>query len=276
LRLMNLGDFRRKKTAAYYSWFYFGGPRDTVLVQGFDPHGRLAGQMGLQFRELSDIRAGMIVDMVVAPEFRGQGTFREMEAEAARFALARGASALTSFTNAMGEKALLRLGSWSLGARITTLEWTGRVPEPPSPVGAGYSPRWLSFSRLDTDDDWRFRRHPEYTYRHWTEGTGAMWTKDFTDPATGLTFTDLVSVGGAEPTPPELLSTAVQALRDGGASVLTAWAMAGVPDAATLTKLGFRPGDQQRSLCVRWLTREAESKFQGVNWALRQADTEVF
>lgn len=276
LRLMNLGDFRRKKTAAYYSWFYFAGPRKTLLLQAFDPVGRLAGQMGLQLRELSGMTAGMIVDMVVAPEFRGQSVFREMEAEAARIALANGASALTSFTNPMGEKALLRLGSWRLGAQITTLEWTGSAPEPPAPYRPAQTQQWLSFPRLAGEDGWRFRQHPEYRYRHWTEGGDDLWTKDFTDQTTGRTFTDLVSVGGAEPTPPELLSAIVRTLKDGGASVLTAWALPGVPDAAALAQLGFRPGGQQRSLCVRWLTPEAESRFQEVDWAVCQADTEVF
>ena len=276
LGLMNLGDFRRKKTAAYFSWFYFAGLRETFLLQAFDPDGRLAGQMGLQFRELSGIRAGMVVDMVVTPAFRGQGAFLEMEAEAARIAMARGAAALTSFTNPMGEKALLRLGYWRRGAQITTLEWPWNAPEPPAPGSPAPSPQLLSFSRLDSDDEWRFRQHPEYKYRHWTEGRGALWTKDFTDQTTGRTFTDLVSVGGGEPTPPDLLSAAVRALRDSGDSVLTAWALPGVPDAAALWELGFRPGGQQRTLCVRWLTPEAESRFQGVNWALCQADTEVF
>lgn len=275
LRLMNLGDFRRKKTAAYFSWFYFSAPRETLLLQAVDPGGRLAGQMGLQFRELDGLKAGMIVDMVVAPEFRGQSAFREMEAEAARIALAKGASALTSFTNPMGEKALLRLGSWRLGAQITTLEWTGSAARPPASGSPAPGPHLLGFSRLD-DDEWRFRQHPEYTYRHWTEGRGTLWTKDFKDQTTGRTFTDLVSVGGVELTPLALLGAAVQNLREGGASVLTAWALPGVPDAAALSQLGFRPGDQQRSLCVRWLTPEAESRFEGANWALCQADTEVF
>jgi len=273
---MNLGDFRRKKTAAYFSWFYFDGPRETLLLQAFEPGGRLAGQMGLQLRELSAIRAGMIVDMVVAPEFRGQSAFREMEAEAARIALAKGASALTSFTNPMGEKALVRLGSWRLAAQITTLEWTGSTAEQPAPCSPAQSPDRLSFPRLDSEDDWRFRQHPEYKYRHWTEGRGSLWTKDFKDQTTGRTFTDLVSVGGVEPTPPALLGDAVQDLRACGASVLTAWALPGVPDASALSQLGFRPGDQQRSLCVRWLTPGAESRFQEANWALCQADTEVF
>jgi GNAT superfamily N-acetyltransferase len=273
---MNLGDFRRKKTAAYFSWFYFDGPRETMLLQAFEPGGRLAGQMGLQFRELDGLKAGMIVDMVVAPEFRGQSSFREMEAEAARVALTKGASALTSFTNPMGEKALLRLGSWRLGAQIATLEWTGTTPEPPAPYSPAQPPKWLSFPRLDSEEDWRFRQHPEYKYRHWAEAEGALWTKDFTDQTTGRTFTDLVSVGGGEPTPPQLLSAVVRALKDAGASVLTAWALPGVPDALALAQFGFRPGDQRRSLCVRWLTPEAESRCDGLAWALCQADTEVF
>lgn len=276
LRLMNLGDFRRKKTAAYFSWFYFDGPRETLLLQAFDSAGRLAGQMGLQFRQLGGHRAGMIVDMVVAPEFRGLGAFRDMEAAAARTAVAGGATALTSFTNPMGEKALVRLGSWRLGAQITTLEWTANAPAPAVPDSLPDTSSFLSFARVESDDVWRFGEHPEYRYRNWTRGGGALWTKDFTDQTTGRTFTDLVTLGGGESTPTDLLSDAVRQLKEEGASVMTAWALPGVPDAAVLAQLGFRPGDQRRSLCVRWLSPEAEALSHGRVWALRQSDTEVF
>lgn len=276
LQLMNLGDFRRKKTAAYFSWFYFDGPRETLLLQAFDSAGRLAGQMGLQFRQLGGHRAGMIVDMVVAPEFRGMGAFRDMEAAAARTALAGGATALTSFTNPMGEKALVRLGSWRVGAQITTLEWTANASDQTAPPSPPESSSLLSFAHVEGDDGWRFRRHPEYEYRRWTDGRGALWTKNFTDQTTGLSFTDLVSVGGGERTPPDLLSDAVRVLKQDGTSVLTAWALPGVPDAAALAQLGFRPSDQRRSICVRWLSPEVESRYRGLGWALRQSDTEVF
>lgn len=275
LALMNRGDFRRTKTAAYFRWFYTTSPRKTLLLLARHRGGLVAGQMGLQFRRLSGHPVAVIVDIVVAPEFRGRGAFGCLEGEAARLADAEGACALTSFTNPRGLSALLRLGTWHLAAEIATLQCSTPRPDALGNAGATRPGRFLHFATDDADQDWRFRRHPEHQYREWPALGGALWTKNFTEPG-GEVMTDLVTVGGGRPTEPTVLLDALGKLSAEGASRFTAWALRGVPDEPTLRAAGFIEGAQRRTLCVRWLSREIESREHGIPWAVSQSDTEVF
>lgn len=272
LELMNGGAFRRKKSAPYYRWFY-GPGRPAVLSLARSKEGVPLGQVGASLCTLTrGLQAGVIVDMVSVPERRGSGLFGLVLREAESWARARGVHCLICFPNPAGRQALLRAG-WRQEAEVTTLECTAPAfdEEPAAPVGEP-----LAVVRTDAEIAWRFKEHPEHTYEEWPGPSGSLWTKNFVDPVSQETLTDLVSLGGYESADGRSLIAATKTAPDGPARRFTAWALPGSPDAARVARAGFHPGSQRRAFCVKWLSEEAEHREEGAFWALSQSDTEVF
>jgi len=284
LVLMNSGAFRRTKTPAYFRWFYRGSGRSMLAVaRGSDD--TPVGQMGVRLCEMScSLLGGLVTDMVTVPSRRGSGVFALLEQVVEDWCRNEGADLLYSFPNIAGARALIGAGHWAKVDEIRTLECNAQLLEPHKlSAGGTYEGLQLALSRPTIgvrrsakELAWRFQAHPEYKYREWPVSGSKLWTKIFTDPASGENTVDLVSAGGLNPTEPHLLGEALAVLSSEGAVRFSAWAQPTAPDAELLLTAGFYAGLQSRALCVRWLSSRAEQASLCLPWTVAQADTEVF
>lgn len=273
LRLMNSGAFRREKSAAYYQWFY-GAGRPSVLSLARGKGGEPLGQVGVSLYTLTHgLRAALVVDMVTVPERRGSGLFGLVLHEAEKWARAQGADCLICFPNPAGARALVGTGHWRLEAEIETLECACPIFDETRAAVEGVP---LAVVRTEAEVVWRFKEHPEYRYKEWSGPSGSLWTKDFVDPVSQESLTDLVSLGGVMSADGASLIAATRQEPGGAARRFTAWALPGSPDVARITRAGFHPGSQRRAFCVKWLSVDAERVAGRAQWAVTQADTEVF
>lgn len=270
LALMN-GEYRRKKSEAYYRWFFLDSPFPSQLFLAHDEAGAPIGTLGVQVRPLTDGRhVGLVVDMLVVPAWRGRGVFRRLEQAAAEFAAERGCAALAVFPNPAGQRAIERVGSWSLVATISTMS----RPRPGAAAKArATSPgETLGFRWEGEVEEWRFGRHPEHAYVRGEHGC-RLWYKVFETPDRTRSA-DLVLLEPCGPDP--ALSETLAEIARREAAVLSAWALPHTALYGVLARLGFGPGPPFRAFSVRVLREDAADLRLGHRWHVCLADTEVY
>jgi hypothetical protein len=271
-------QYRRQKPASYFDWRFLACPRPSQLVVAL--HGnRLVACMGGHVFPLTDGRCVLFaVDLLIDHAFRNRGLHHLLEARLQAFGMGHGAVALTSLPNPRGRDAHLSVPGCQLVGEVATLAQrpSTMVPTGTWPVSPGPPP--LGFARAAEYARWRYAENPEYGYfRLELPHGGWVVFKNFRDPASGAVFTDLVDLDQGCAPDVAVLTAAVRAHPEVGASaVLTAWAPAHTARHTAFTRAGFVPQGEPRAFCVRPFSAGHEDLLDFSRWDLAEADSEIF
>jgi hypothetical protein len=225
---------------------------------------------GIQKRRLTDGTViGHLVDLLIDPEYRGQGIFaRSYTLAVAHF---DNLEAVSVLPNLNGKDACVKsLGMQSI-AKIDDLVLHGKVAAPektlPSPVT--HSPS-LAFATDARFRRWRYEQSPLYRYTI----MGTAVTKAFKDPKSGDEFGDIVD--WTETPRPEAILTACNELLASGQKSVSTWALPHTERYAHVRQLGFKPLVRERYFCIRALHPSKDYLYDINQWQLVPADAEIY
>ena len=280
--LMN-SEYMRKKGDAYFLWQYFDSYYPTVLFCAFKSK-QLVGMFGFQKRRLRDgATVGQAIDMLVAPDYRGQGIFKTLAGLATQSF--HDIDLLCVFPNLNGKNAVENALGWRTIGSITTMRVQPRAvrgaSEENSELQKTGQKRSLSKFLYDAGiRKWRFDAHPDYTYSyfHIDDATSAV-TKVFTDPGDGKRFGDIVEFECDLDSTLSLEKLFLQTsrhLEGNGVEEIAVWISPHTPLYDVALRLGFRQAAQERFFCVQVINEHYHYLTDFSCWHLVQADSEIF
>ncbi len=281
--LMNR-NYKRRKTPEYLRWQFFDSPFPSVLYCAFLDN-RPVGIFGLQQKELvgTGLKVAQAIDLLVAPEMRGQGLFSELGRQAEE--MLPKVDAFCVFPNSQGRMACEQgLGYTTLFQIETLILETdgneGGVRDLPGEEVKGANLASLealsghAFARPPGFLEWRYARNPEYLYRVVWGKDGAAIVKTFEDPETGKRFGDVVDYTTSALS---AVTTATDALIESSHSAVTTWAAPNSPLRAHLLEYGFVPNlKPERYFCISLRSASASTLLENERWRLVPGDTEVY
>ena len=193
--LMN-SAYMRKKENAYFLWQYFDSYYPTVLFCAF-ANKQLVGMFGFQKRLLNNgVRVGQAIDMLVSPDFRGKGIFKQLAGLATQYF--QDVDMMCVFPNLNGKIAVEKALGWTTIGTINSMCINPRAirnepGESPDLLQPDREQSVYKFLYNTNIRRWRFDKHPDYTYDyvHIDDETFAV-TKVFTDPGDGKRIGDIV------------------------------------------------------------------------------------
>jgi len=276
-RLMN-SHYARQRKESYFHWQYFASAYPTAVAGAFDGE-TLIGMFGLQKRRLTGgAKAGQAIDMIVDPAWRGRGLFKALGEKAAEafsdldlFCVLPNSAGRAAVEKHFQWMTLTKINTWRLSrvAKRQTQEGQARQREMNQLEAFVYEPETL---------DWRFDRHPEFTYRRITSGAdSSAMVKVFTDKTAGKTYGDIVNFYCADDRGlGPLLGQACEYLFSQKVDAVMTWAMPHDYAAHMLPTLGFTEEQQERYFCVKVLNSDYQHLTQFSRWRLVQSDAEHF
>lgn len=295
--------YSRKVNERYYRWQFFESPCPSGLAVATLADGEWAGCYGFHILPATNLPSPLSwsLDIMVAPEFQGQGLFSRLAAFAASAGAKFKPAALCVMANAKCDRAHARCLGWTQVAGISTYtRSTSNLPEP-SPVFAPAScallnPRQFAFlaarsrsplvqqARSERYLCWRFAQNPWHTYSMVVVSRGGVAAagaalKVFKDPVSGVSCGDIVDVVWArEETASlrELLLAAQGHFRDAGVAIATTWLQTNTLLDAVGTSLGFAPSSEMRHFSCSVRAPEFAGLELDSNWSLTMAAAEIF
>ena len=118
VNLMN-SQYSRKKNARYSLWQFWQPAQPSTLIVALD-NKKIIGMFGLQKKTLSNkIVVGQLIDLLIMPDYRGQGIFKTMADKALQ--KYKGLQALVVFPNQNGKRACEKNFGMKTLAKINNL-----------------------------------------------------------------------------------------------------------------------------------------------------------
>ncbi len=281
VELMN-SQYDRKKDEKYYMWQYFGSFYSTVLMCAVS-NDNIVGTFGLQRRGLSNgMTAGQATDLLVSPEWRGQGVFSRLGIEALSYF--NDLDLLCVLPNIHGKNACERALGWKTLGKINSMVLKSNSPdvgaEELSITGKGCNKETVQFEYSSDLRKWRYDQHPDYNYAYVRLSSGEFSVvKIFTDPLTGNRYGDIVDFKCSLKRLDlirELFVKSIEHLNKQGLKSVTSWAMPGTLLREVVESIGFVELSQERYFCVKVLKKEYEYLYDLSLWHLVQADSEIY
>lgn len=276
-------QYVRKKGESYFLWQYFNSYYPTVLFCAFE-NGKLIGIFGLQKRLLNNgAKAGQAIDMLVSPEFRGKGIFKQLADHAVQ--CFQDVDLLCVFPNLNGKNAVEKSLGWETAGKIDSM---CVKPQLIIDVSEGHCEPWgcernQSLCRFVYDEGirkWRFGEHPDYTYHYISINKEAhAVTKIFTDPYDGRRFGDIVEFVcdlWNKSLLTDLFTKTCHYLKNQDVEGITTWALPHTPLHGVVKKLGFSELIQERYFCIKVLNPQYKYLTDFSCWHLVQADSEIY
>ena len=277
VELMN-AQYTRKKVATYFLWQYFESAYPTVMMCAV-ADSSIVGMFGLQRRELSNSAiVGQAIDLLLVPDWRGKGIFKNLEIKAAEFF--NDLDILCVLPNLNGKNACEKNLGWKTIQKVDSM-LCGEVNAGSS---LNFSPRHgsaLTKFKFDADiRSWRYHKNPEYSYEQVVLNSGEFAiTKIYIDPVTNRRFGDIVDFGCDLSNADgmlELFHRACLHLKTQDIESITTWALPHTLLYDALKKLGFVSFPQERYFCLKVLSHKYNFLYDISNWHLVQADAEIY
>jgi GNAT superfamily N-acetyltransferase len=273
--LMN-AQYHIKKNEAYFYWQYFHSYQPSVSIGAFDGN-RLIGIFGMQKRKLENgIYAGQAIDLLISPEYRGQGIFSKLGLKASEYFDDIGL--LCVLPNKNGKEACEKSLGWKCITQINCFV-SHKILKPEEHVIQGNSKERLrSFYSDQQFLEWRFDHHPYYQYRtiH-LEPDVFIISKIFKDSIRDVIHGDIVDLYCPKAALlPDLILHSNNVLFEQGVDSVYAWAMKHSYTHEILQTLDFQEFPQERYFCVKILNPDYDHLYDPAQWNLVPADTEFF
>jgi hypothetical protein len=303
-RLFN-GTYARRIPGGYYTWQFFETPFPSCCF--FAEHqGRIVGCGGIRLYPLASPighSVGLLVDSIIAPDWRRGGLFPRLELELERWAISRNAGALYAFPNRAGYSPRVSYLGWRpLEARVSHEAET----QPFDPSDSRISFQQVSTFDCGADDvwsgftswhpglaavrrdarflNWRFAMNPWHQYDLFEVGWesrlfGYLVLKVFVDPVTGASSGDIVDIlwkhDAAEALCP-MLGFALGHFWKLGARRANVWLQTNTLLDEVAKEAGFRETNSKRFFCCRVTDSEFQSFANSQQLFVTMADSEIF
>ena len=276
-------QYARKKGKSYFLWQYFNSYYPTVLFCAFAKE-KLIGMYGLQKRLLNNgVKVGQAIDMLVSPEFRGKGIFKQLADHAVQ--CFQDVDLLCVFPNLNGKNAVEKSLGWETAGKIDSMYVKSQLTidvseEHREPWGFERNQSLYRFVYDEGIRKWRFGKHPDYTYHYISINREAhAVTKIFTDPYDGRRFGDIVEFEcdlGNKSLLMDLFTKTCHYLKNQDVEGITTWALPHTELHGVVKKLGFLELIQERYFCVKVLNPKYKYLTDFSCWHLVQADSEIY
>jgi len=272
--------FGRPRSPDYYHWQYTRCPGESRLIVARAGE-RIVGTIGIRRRQMaSAITCGQIMDMIVTPDARGSGVFRDMILTAD--ALMPDIQFSFAHANVAGRNALIKSAEFKTIGQVAVLilaradaseiSRAARDGDIRSVLGADtrMEAGLERFSMGPAEYAWRFAGHPEYQYRHLLDGAfGPILIKEFQE--SGDKVVDMMTPFAGEELE-EILDLVM--LGEPDWSRLHFWSASHLSSYKAARQLGFGYQQQQRYLVGR-ANAAAASRLQDFgNWMISASDAE--
>ena len=277
-------QYIRKKTGDYFDWQYFHSCYPTVLMCAFR-NDALIGTFGLQKRMLQNgAIVGQAIDLLVAPRWRGKGTFKELGQRAVEFF--KDLDVLCVLPNVNGKIATEKSLDWKAIGKINSMcKNVSNMNEYREPRKSDHSTvsvheDFMRFAYNATIRQWRFEKNPIYKYDYVRlDSASFAATKLFEDALTHKRYGDIVDFECPlydRDKLTDLFRAASMHFQQQHVEIVTTWALPQTPLSDIIKSLGFTELPQERYFCVKVLKPEYEYLYDFSRWHLVQADAEVY
>lgn len=300
--------YARKVHEAYYQWQFFDPPFPSFLTYAIADRDVFVGCYALHLREaaLSQDRLGMVLDIMIAPEFQGRGVFRAL-AEAALICLRTfDPIAVYVMANERADAAHVMGLGWK---RINIFRnWVAATANRPRSARSDLECRQIDklsvadqaslremqrslaqqglflLSRSAEWFDWRFVRNARYHYDLFRcsqggDTIGFLVLKTFRDPVSGKVYGDIVDLICVEmraPSAAGMLRFALEYFADRGIGEVAAWLQTNTILDQVGRSMGFRETGQKRYFCGKILNEKHKCLEDSARWFISMADAEVY
>ena len=272
--------YAQHKPEAYFRWQFFSPEMPAALVVA-EAAGEVVGSFGFMKRALiHGLRAAQAMDMLLDVSFRGQGIFAQMAAQAA--AAFPDVDVRLVLANRSGMEAVVRRLGWAVVAQVpvyaVSISGEAGADASPEPSGADSGEEAVRIRYDEAAEAWRFAAHPVNRY-HRLEASGLRgYLKCFADPGDfARRFGDILHVAPGAPGRREAwLRRAVEWFRAEGVAEGGLWSLPGRPWAETALRVGFKPREQERWLCVQEMGGQSGEALRSRRWDVCAADAEFY
>ena len=272
--------YAQHKPEAYFRWQFFSPEMPAALVVA-EAAGEVVGSFGFMKRALTHgLRAAQAMDMLLDGPFRGQGIFARMAAQAA--AAFPDVDVRLVLANRSGMEAVVRRLGWAVVAQVpvyaVSISGEAGADASPEPPGAESGEEAVHIRYDEAAEAWRFAAHPVNRY-HRLEASGLRgYLKCFADPGDfARRFGDILHVAPGAPGQREAwLRRAVEWFRAEGVGEGGLWSLPGRPWAETALRVGFKPREQERWLCVQEMGGQSGEALRSRRWDVCAADAEFY
>lgn len=280
--LMN-AQYARKRNKSYFLWQFFNSYNPAILMCAFSGK-KLIGMVGVKKRKLN-IRAtaGQLVDILVAPEYRGVGIFTALGNAAIKYF--PDMDLLFVLPNINGKNACERTFGFKTLAKIDSVEIApNKVKKIDKKLLADLQkePTGDNLIKLATDNNyrkWRLEKHPEFKYTKISIKSECFTiSKIFTDPVSKKRFGDIVDYecNRSKQDLYELFLKSTLYFKNKHVESVTTWALEHEVLYKIISAIGFKKVPRERYFCVKVLNNKYKHLYDIANWHLVQADAELY
>ncbi|MBI2011702.1 GNAT family N-acetyltransferase [Candidatus Daviesbacteria bacterium] len=279
VKLMN-AQYTRKKSKKYFKWQYFNNVQKTYLsVVEVDM--TIIGMFGLQIRRLTNgATVGQAIDMLIAPNYRGQGLFKFL-AETT-IAYSKTIDLVCVLANLVGKNACEKNLGWLTLHKIDSLNFNldKQVFEQKNKLPIDGDISLVRFKHTNKYHHWRFEINPEYRYKKIvTKSSEYIFAKVFKDRKTDVQYGDVVDIELKSieyDRISQLIKIAIRDFRSHRIQAVTTWALPHTLLYKVLINMGFLKVEQERYFCIKILNHRFDYLKSINNWYLVQADAEIY
>ena len=272
--------YAQPKPAAYFRWQFFSPAMPAALVVATEGS-EVVGAFGFMRRALTHgLLAAQAMDMLLDEPFRGRGLFEQLARQAA--AAFPAVAVRVVLANRSGMAAVTRRLGWSVVAQVPVYaaraEGGAGAPAAPERGAVESGEDALRIRYDEAVEAWRFAAHPLNRY-HRLEAAGLRgYLKCFADPAdTARRFGDVLYAAPGDSAQREAwLRQALEWFRAEGVGECGLWSLPGNPWAESAWRIGWRPREQERWLCVQWADPAPAAGRRSRAWDVCAADAEFY
>jgi len=236
---------------------------------------KIIGMFGLQKRKLNNESLfGQAIDMLISPEHRGKGIFKEM----VNYALSQfiKLDGICVFPNLNGKNAVVKLG-WKNITQINDMVLKDQISEQRSVIEYQKC-ALIEFYFNESIKKWRFDNHPEHKYFYKViDKNNFAVTKIFRDPITNCKYGDIVFIKYNDKSLlKNIYYMSIDFLYSNGAESITTWALPHTYEYKILIQLSFKQKIRERYFCLKVFNPKFNNLYNVNNWRLFQADAEIY
>jgi len=280
-----------------WAWRYAGAPVTEVAVEGGEIVGHVSALPVRLERGSEALKAGLWVDLMIAPAHRNLTLFLDMAEANRRHCAAEGVEILFAFPNGKSFPVLKRMLGWQDAGEIMALEGklrrsaaAGSKIETIDSFGPEFDDFWtkvrppdrLCGERGAARLNWRYRGRPGADYPAWAARSssgrleGFLAAKTFDGP-TGRIGDILDFWFDSSDAADGLLNAAADHFESKTVSLVSAWALEGAPQRGVLEKRGLAAGNDRTHFAGRWTAEKGpEFPARHAEWSLFKGDSDVF
>lgn len=296
---------RRPLELDVWRWRYAPQPHGAPVTTVADASDEIVGHVSTLpvrlERGAAAVQAGLWVDLMIDPRHRNLTLFLDMAEANRRRCAEAGVELLFAFPNDKSYPVLKRMLGWQDAGDILALE--GALASRSRPAEASAKTESVNafgkefdelWNRLRPQDrlggargrerlNWRYRGRPRSNYPAWAARSASGRLEGFvvvkifagTRGRIGDILDFWFDPDGASAD--SLLNAAFDHFRSENVSLVSAWALDGTPQRASLVARGLAPGADRTHFAGRW-TAETPPDFPAhhADWSLFKGDSDVF